>query len=204
MRLPRTLLNCLLALACLLPAAAAAEAIPGEPMLRHFSEWGQIATATASYGYGFSLNSLHLVRAYAALANDGLMPQLKLVKGGAPLPPQRAVSAKTAWVIPDGMDVRHAAVIPVTFGTADDCLFEFGRLVAGESVLVQAGADEIFEHAGRPALHEILAAQMGARFLARRPVVAPARRHLPRMAAHWPVRRPSRPPAPAMVPKPLR
>lgn len=76
---------------------------PGEvgPMLRHFSEWGQIATATASYGYGFSLNALHLVRAYAALANDGLMPQLKLVKGTAPLPPQRAISAKTA------REVRH-------------------------------------------------------------------------------------------------
>src|SRR5204863_211907 len=30
--------------------------------------------------------------------------------------------------------------IPIEFGTADDCLFEFGRLRAGESVLVQAGA----------------------------------------------------------------
>jgi cell division protein FtsI (penicillin-binding protein 3) len=71
---------------------------PGEvaPLLRHFSDWGQIATATASYGYGFSLNSLHLLRAYAALANDGLMPQIKLVRGGRPLPPQRAVSANTA------------------------------------------------------------------------------------------------------------
>ena len=55
----------------------------------------------------------------------------------------RAVSAKTAWLIPDGMDVRQAAVIPVTFGTADDCLFEFGRLQKGESVLVQAGASMI-------------------------------------------------------------
>ncbi|HEX4895272.1 MAG TPA: penicillin-binding protein 2 [Solimonas sp.] len=74
---------------------------PGEvgPVLRHFSEWGQIATATASYGYGFSLNAMHLVRAYAALANDGLMPQLKLVKSGAPLPPQRAISANTARTV---------------------------------------------------------------------------------------------------------
>ena len=71
---------------------------PGEvnPLLRHFTEWGQIATATASYGYGFSLNSLHLVRAYGALANDGLMAPLKLVRGKAPLPPQRAISANTA------------------------------------------------------------------------------------------------------------
>ena len=43
-------------------------------------------------------------------------------------------------------DPRHASrsrtrsAIPVEFGTADDCLFEFGRLEAGEHVLVQAGA----------------------------------------------------------------
>lgn len=33
-----------------------------------------------------------------------------------------------------------AACVPVAFGTADDCLFEFGRLQAGETVLVQAGS----------------------------------------------------------------
>jgi NADPH:quinone reductase len=55
----------------------------------------------------------------------------------------RAVSAKTAWKIPAGLSTREAAVIPVTFGTADDCLFEFGRLQKGESVLVQAGASGV-------------------------------------------------------------
>lgn len=55
----------------------------------------------------------------------------------------RAVSAKTAWPVPDGMDIKAAAVIPVPFGTADDCLFEFGRLKKGEIVLVQAGASGV-------------------------------------------------------------
>jgi len=55
----------------------------------------------------------------------------------------RAVPARTAWVIPEGLDVRKAAVVPVTFGTADDCLFEFGRLKSGETVLVQAGASGV-------------------------------------------------------------
>lgn len=55
----------------------------------------------------------------------------------------RAVPARTAWPIPDGMDPRLAAVIPVTFGTADDCLFEFGRMKKGEIVLVQAGASGV-------------------------------------------------------------
>lgn len=71
---------------------------PGEalPLLRPPMQWGQIGTATASYGYGLSLNALHLVRAYSALANDGLMPQLRLVSGGRVQPPQRAVSRDTA------------------------------------------------------------------------------------------------------------
>jgi NADPH2:quinone reductase len=55
----------------------------------------------------------------------------------------RAVAARTAWVIPPGMNVQHAAAIPVPFGTADDCLFEFGRMKKGEIVLVQAGASGV-------------------------------------------------------------
>lgn len=74
---------------------------PGEvmPVLRHFTDWGQIATATASYGYGLSVNALHMVRAYAALANDGLMPQLTLFRDASTPPPQRAVSAGTARAV---------------------------------------------------------------------------------------------------------
>ncbi|HMO42350.1 MAG TPA: zinc-binding alcohol dehydrogenase family protein, partial [Phenylobacterium sp.] len=52
----------------------------------------------------------------------------------------RSVPARNCWPIPDGFDMRKAAAIPVTFGTAHDCLFEFGRMKKGETVLVQAGA----------------------------------------------------------------
>src|SRR5271163_2562968 len=45
----------------------------------------------------------------------------------------RAVPARSAWVVPDGFDVKLASVMPVAFGTADDCLFEFGHLKAGET-----------------------------------------------------------------------
>jgi NADPH2:quinone reductase len=44
------------------------------------------------------------------------------------------------WVIPEGADLVKCACVPVAFGTADDCLFEFGHLQAGETVLIQAGA----------------------------------------------------------------
>ncbi len=56
---------------------------------------------------------------------------------------KRVVPELTAWKIPAGFDVRKAATIPVTFGTADECLFEFGRMKAGETVLVQAGASGV-------------------------------------------------------------
>jgi NADPH2:quinone reductase len=44
------------------------------------------------------------------------------------------------WVIPEGGDVVRCACVPVEFGTAHDCLFEFGHLQPGETVLVQAAA----------------------------------------------------------------
>jgi NADPH2:quinone reductase len=44
------------------------------------------------------------------------------------------------WEIPEGADLVKCACVPVAFGTADDCLFEFGHLQSGETVLIQAGA----------------------------------------------------------------
>jgi NADPH2:quinone reductase len=54
-----------------------------------------------------------------------------------------AVPALLTWVIPDGADIIAAACVPVAFGTADDCLFEFGHLQPGETVLIQAGASGV-------------------------------------------------------------
>jgi NADPH2:quinone reductase len=51
-----------------------------------------------------------------------------------------SVAAHGSWLVPDGMDIRDAACVPIPFGTADDCLFEFGHLQPGETVLVQGGA----------------------------------------------------------------
>jgi len=52
----------------------------------------------------------------------------------------RAVPAPFAWLIPDGLSTDEAACVPVPWGTASDCLFEFGHLVAGETALIHAGA----------------------------------------------------------------
>jgi NADPH2:quinone reductase len=54
-----------------------------------------------------------------------------------------AVAAAQTWLVPDGLSLEHAACVPVAWGTAHDCLFEFGRLVAGETVLIQAGGSGV-------------------------------------------------------------
>ncbi|HWD54286.1 MAG TPA: zinc-binding alcohol dehydrogenase family protein [Acidimicrobiales bacterium] len=53
---------------------------------------------------------------------------------------RRTTPEAFAWKVPDGVTTDEAACVPVPFGTADDCLFEFGHLQAGETALIQAGA----------------------------------------------------------------
>ncbi len=72
----------------------------------------------------------------------------------------RAVPEGFCWSVPAGLSVEEAACVPVPFGTASDCLFEFGRLQAGETVLIHAGASGV----GIAAIQ--LAAAAGARVLA--------------------------------------
>jgi NADPH2:quinone reductase len=73
---------------------------------------------------------------------------------------RRAVPAGFAWKIPDQVSTDDAACVPVPFGTADDCLFEFGHLKAGETALIHAGAGGV----GIAAIQ--MAKRAGARVLA--------------------------------------
>jgi len=73
---------------------------------------------------------------------------------------RRAAPEGFCWQLPDGLSVEEAACVPVPFGTADDCLFEFGRLQAGQTVLIHAGASGV----GIAAIQ--LAKRAGARVLA--------------------------------------
>src|SRR3990172_1066648 len=60
--------------------------------------------------------------------------------------PARCASCTQAMptpLVPDGCSLDHAACVPVSWGTANDCLFEFGQLQAGETVLVQAGTSGV-------------------------------------------------------------
>jgi NADPH2:quinone reductase len=72
----------------------------------------------------------------------------------------RATRESLCWLIPDRLSTEEAACVPVAFGTADDCLFEFGRLQAREVALIHAGASGV----GLAAIQ--LASRAGARVLA--------------------------------------
>jgi NADPH2:quinone reductase len=73
---------------------------------------------------------------------------------------KRALASISSWLIPDQVSFEEAACVPVTFGTAHECLFEFGHLKTGETVLIQAGASGV----GLAAIQ--LAKRAGARVLA--------------------------------------
>ncbi|MBT8446415.1 MAG: penicillin-binding protein 2, partial [Gammaproteobacteria bacterium] len=76
----------------------AGSGFPGEASgrLHSFYNWREIEQATLSFGYGMSVSALHLTRAYAAIANDGMLPEVVLVKSAAPAPASRAMSVSTS------------------------------------------------------------------------------------------------------------
>src|SRR5258708_24946399 len=101
---------------------------------------GALATRPHIVGYqaageiieiGADVDNLHVGQKVATVGANGSHAAL------------RAVPALSAWPIPAGFDPKLASVIPVTFGTADECLFEFGRLKRGVTVLVQAVASRV-------------------------------------------------------------
>lgn len=51
-----------------------------------------------------------------------------------------AVASHHAYRVPDALDLRTAAIIPIAFGTAHDALFEYGGLQPSETVLIQGAA----------------------------------------------------------------
>lgn len=69
-------------------------------------------------------------------------------------------SAETVWPVPDGISLRDAAIIPLTYGTAYAALHWRAQLAEGESLLVYGAAGGV----GLPAVE--LGKLAGARVLA--------------------------------------
>ncbi|MDD5033850.1 MAG: penicillin-binding transpeptidase domain-containing protein [Methylococcaceae bacterium] len=71
---------------------------PGETSgrLSDHEGWHPFQQATLSFGYGLSTSLLQLGRAYLALANDGVMPMVALLKRDKPAETHQIMSVKTA------------------------------------------------------------------------------------------------------------
>ncbi len=71
---------------------------PGEASgrLLDYDRWNNFAQATLSYGYGVSTSVLQLARAYTALADDGILHSVSLLKRETDFDSKRVFSAKTA------------------------------------------------------------------------------------------------------------
>ena len=72
--------------------------LPGEAkgILRGLDGWKTIDTATASFGQGVAVTGLQLARAYSALANGGVLPELRLIRTEQPKAGKRVMSKETA------------------------------------------------------------------------------------------------------------
>ena len=60
--------------------------------------WTELSNATASYGHGIAVSPLAFARAFAALANDGRLPELTLLAGDEDAPPNTANGEQVSFV----------------------------------------------------------------------------------------------------------
>lgn len=76
---------------------------PGETLgsLPTYRKWHPVTQATFAFGYGLSVSSLQLARAYAVLANDGLRKEISMVALNSESEGLRVINAATA------KEVRH-------------------------------------------------------------------------------------------------
>ena len=76
---------------------------PGETLgsLPAYRKWHPVTQATFAFGYGLSVSSLQLARAYAVLANDGLRKEISMVALNSESEGLRVINAATT------KEVRH-------------------------------------------------------------------------------------------------
>ncbi len=100
----------------------------------HFSKWSVVRQATVSYGYGISTTALQLARAYAALASDGLMPEITFQKLNGEARSERVFSKEIA------RDIRYMLQSVVSEGTGK------AAQVPGYTVAGKTGTTHISEN----------------------------------------------------------
>ncbi len=102
---------------------------PGEVAgyFNHPILWHHIEQASVSYGYGISVSALQLVRAYSALANDGILPTVAFIAADQPSNDGRRVIDKHI-----AREVRNMLESVVTDGTGHRAAIP-GYRVAGKT-----------------------------------------------------------------------
>lgn len=118
---------------------------PGERygVLKNYNTWDNVDTATASYGYGFAVTPLQLIRAYGAIADNGKMHSLHLILGaGAHMhpPPTQVISAKTARTM---RHLLEGVISPQ--GTAERAAIP-GYTVAGKTGTARKVSNDGYHH----------------------------------------------------------
>ena len=105
--------------------------LPGEAVgtLRPPERWTRVDLATAAFGQGVSVNALQLARAFCAIATDGLLPAIHLLRGHGG-EPREVASARAC------QEMREMLRLAIKLGTGEDAdLPDFE--VAGKSGTAQ-------------------------------------------------------------------
>lgn len=85
-------------------------AFPGEASgtLAGYSRWREIEQATMGFGYGLSVTALQLVRAYAAIAAGGVLPEITFQRRPEPVTGRRVLSLRLSAALTDMLEaVTH-------------------------------------------------------------------------------------------------
>lgn len=76
----------------------------GAGELPHYTDWTPGEQAQMAYGHGMAATLLQIARAYAAIANDGVLPPLAAPEPGVPDIPEQVMSDDTARQLRDMLE----------------------------------------------------------------------------------------------------
>jgi len=111
------------------PLAISEKAAPLVP-----NPWRDVSTLTISYGHGMSVTPLHLIRAFSAIVNGGVLPALHIAYGEHDETRPRIISEATSE------QMRHLLRLVVTHGTGSKANIP-GTMIGGKTGTTEKNID---------------------------------------------------------------